>query len=155
MKTRDYIINWIDESIQSGSWQQLADLHIDQIFLPLQVSDWVEKGIEALLIAQSWIDRNSYPFYVVLKIPLKFSERERHFKNSVISDVVNILDETPPSLYLFHKEKNIWKNARKKLQSIELENINLKGLQASYSQSFKDDGYWSFVYIEGIPGNDK
>lgn len=96
---------WINETIKNGTWKNYNDLHIDDIDSKITKEDWLRNGLKFLSIADSQLMNQD--FLVVLMFTTSSFEVPN---NSIVSlDRVSlILDDSPPSIYLFQKKWPPW-----------------------------------------------
>jgi hypothetical protein len=104
---RDRIQEWMNHVHATGGVERYDDLHIDLIdssWKPRAM--WISNGIAALELASSMQASIKQGFVVALGISLV--AREAHEIRSTSADLVEQIDWTPPSLYLFRSGREPW-----------------------------------------------
>ena len=106
-QAREYSIEtWMLTIVRDGGVVRFDDLHIDKIDEAWKRREcWVPKGLEALRIALKLRDRHHLPFTVALGMSLESSEHSTGVNFQNTAELVEQLDWSPPSLYLFEPGK--------------------------------------------------
>lgn len=100
------IESWILNVIADNSWQQFNDIHIDDIDIAYKdKKKWIEGGMSCFNMSVELIRDLNLPFIITLSLALKSKKTAINTVKS-IADIQAELDDTPPSLYVFHKD---WK----------------------------------------------
>lgn len=119
--TEGIIGNWITETMQTGSWEKFNDLHVDDIENTIASSkdQWLHASLIFFNIANSLLP-NKKDFLVALMVPL---EGQIDWQNISYLALTEYLDQTPPSLYLMHREWDNWKETLQESKAIALMGI--------------------------------
>jgi hypothetical protein len=124
------IKNWISETLDNHSWEDYFDLHIDEIN-PENKNPvyWIDNGVKYLQDANKILENNNHSeLIVVLAFSINDEKLEAKNLNS-INDIQELLDWSPPSLYIFPRNFKYWEETLK--QSKEL-NMHIEGISKIY-----------------------
>src|SRR5580698_7814349 len=104
---RDRIQEWMNHVHATGGVERYDDLHIDLIDANWKPREtWISSGIVALGLAssmQAWIKQG-----FVVALGMSLVANEPHEIPSTSADLVEQIDGTPPSLYLFRSGQEPW-----------------------------------------------
>jgi hypothetical protein len=104
---RDRIQEWMNHVHSTGGVERYDDLHIDLIDAKWKPREmWISSGIAALALASSMQVSIKQGFAVALGMSL--GVRQPHKIPSTTADLVEQIDRTPPSLYLFRSGREPW-----------------------------------------------
>jgi hypothetical protein len=103
----DRIQEWMNHVHATGGVERYDDLHIDLIDAKWKPREmWISGAITALKLASSMQVSIKHGFVVALGMSLV--AREPHEIPSTPTDLVEQIDWTPPSLYLFRSGREPW-----------------------------------------------
>lgn len=104
------IHSWMTRVIQEGTHVSFDDLHVDEI------SDrfcdrpaWFDGAVECLQIAALIRNAEQRPFTVAVGFSLRSNPVPTGLMSSKIVDLIQEIDNSPPSLYLFEKGNEPWR----------------------------------------------
>jgi hypothetical protein len=151
-KSEDKIRKWLLRTIESGTWRNFDDLHVDEIDRKYKTNTtWIQGGIESLEIASDALRKLGLDkdHFVQLCIYLKSSPSPTKPNFSTMSDLFDQLSWTPPSLYVFQKWFEKWRFAMDKAAELKHFHIGLEGAKIYYSESFDSEEleYLRFLYV--------
>jgi hypothetical protein len=112
------IEKWMLSVINEGGVERFDDLHVDQIDKRWRSRKfWIEASASAFPIAVRLRDERSLPFTVALAFSLRARGHAGAVSLRSASELLEAVDWSPPSLYLFHKGQEPW--GRSDLQGVQ------------------------------------
>jgi hypothetical protein len=106
---RGVIEAWMTTIVQDGGVERYDSLHIDKIDLQwVHREHWLEGGTEAFRLAQLVRDQCGLALIVALAYSLESGEAPRGMNFRTSDEFHAQLDWSPPSLYLFHPDREPW-----------------------------------------------
>jgi hypothetical protein len=103
------IEQWMLSVIQDGGVDRYDDLHLDHIDPRWRSRElWISAGVEAFQLALSLRDRHHLSLTIALAFSLEPSSHPRGFDFTAPEQLQNLLDWSPPSLYLFRRGQEPW-----------------------------------------------
>ncbi|MFL5403414.1 MAG: hypothetical protein ACJ8BF_11425 [Gemmatimonadales bacterium] len=106
---RELIERWMQQCIERQGYLHFEDLHVDLIdpdYRPRE--NWLSSALESLGQALEIRDQHSWPYTVALGMSLVNATTRRGANFSGLNDIVEELDWSPPSLYLFEPDNVEW-----------------------------------------------
>src|SRR5438093_10580277 len=104
------IQDWMHCVLRTGSWRTFDDLHIDQVVPGAARTQWVQEAARLFLLAAHVRSQVAPDFVVVLG----FSLRPPHLPGGppwgTAAELLQELDDSPPSLYLFQRDSDQWRH---------------------------------------------
>ena len=100
---------WMTTVARDGGVERYDDLHIDQIDPKWAAREhWLQAGLEAYCIGVRLRDTHRLDLTAALALSLVSGERRRGVTFKTPNELQAELDWSPPSLYLFHREREPW-----------------------------------------------
>jgi hypothetical protein len=101
------IERWMISNLANQGYEKYDDLHIDRIDRAWRSRDaWLSGGAEAFELAVSLRDIHARMFAITLAYSLRVGAEKSSF--STAAELLNVLDASPPSLYMFKKGREPW-----------------------------------------------
>ena len=103
------IAAWMDTILRDGGIDRYDDLHVDQI--DPKWSDraaWLNAGLESYKIAISLREAKALNLTVALAFSLNEIDKPRGIDFDSATQLMTLVDWSPPSLYLFRKGFEFW-----------------------------------------------
>lgn len=92
--------------IADGGVERFDDLHIDEVDSEWKDRrEWVSGGLEAHRIAVALRNQHQIPYVVALAFSLRADGMSQPVDFHTTEELGNLLDWSPPSLYLFDRER--------------------------------------------------
>jgi hypothetical protein len=108
-RARDVIEAWITAIVQDGGVERYDHLHIDKIDARwVHREHWLEGGTETFRLTRRVRDRRGLALIVALAYSLESGEAPRSMNFRAPDEFQAQLDWSPPSLYLFHPDREPW-----------------------------------------------
>ena len=105
--------------------EQHRDLHIDRIDPAWRDKrEWLPDGINALGIALNVRKQENLRISVVLAISLRATHKRVGVNFKTVQELDRQLDNSPPSLYLFHEGKEPWSKYMLNGKNCRVEELN-------------------------------
>lgn len=95
---KDLLSKKLANIISEEGWNRFQDIHIDEIYDDKLDFDGISLGIEALLYSHQIL---SNQYELMLAISFKNNKFKAKVDNLSIKQLEKLIDETPPSLYLY------------------------------------------------------
>ena len=103
------IENWMLTISQDGGVDRYDDLHVDQIDARWTSRDlWISAGLEAFHLALKLRDRHRLRLTVALAFSLESRAHPEGADFRTLAGLKDLLDWSPPSIYLFHSGQEPW-----------------------------------------------
>ncbi len=117
-KILEILKSWVNKVIEQKSWNEFKDLHIDEIDNDFNnKSEWIPSSIFVFKLITSFIDFSKYD--LILAIPLSCKNIQSKSDYDKLEFFNDELDLTPPSFYLFPKDKDNYKRTIKNAMYLE------------------------------------
>lgn len=153
---RSRIERWMLAIISDGGVERLDDLHIDNINPRWKDKNrWIEGGLEAFRTALSVRDQHRLPFTVCLTFSLVAKNQPCGIDFQTREDLLANLNWMPPSLYLFDRGKEPYKETTRAGGTAQALDPAICGAQGGVhcyyleSKSQDDDEFNRSVFVEG------
>jgi len=105
------IKKWLEISYSTQKHNQFHDLHIDEIDseIPISTNLIVDFSLECFFEAEQLRKTLNIPMSIALAIPLQSKRTYQGVNFHSKKDIINLIDVTPPSLYLIDINDKNWK----------------------------------------------
>lgn len=148
---KPFLKNWIASYIKARSWEYFDDLHLDEIDSELiHKSNWVSESFKIHDTIVELIENSNVE--CILAIPLVYAQKETDAKTLFWKDINSLLDNTPPSYYLFPKaDKNFEATIKNSKQLLKLSAESFKTVLFQESQQSEKEFARTVFVINRIP----
>jgi hypothetical protein len=154
------IKKWMLSTISDGGVGRYDDLHIDQIDKNWKDrSEWLNAGLAAYRLAIDLRDQHQLDFTVSLAFSLQSGDKPRGLDFTSSQELGDVLDWSPPSLYLFRMGEEPWVSPQQSSSDLRLVTIDTSRLfghkidaRGCYFMEFRNVGtneYYRSIHIAG------
>ena len=140
--------SWIINSIKDQSWKKFNDFHINDIDKKFNDPNlWIRGGIE--LFVESLKIRDKLNIQIVIELMFSLKSKKIPTKSFIKStEKLKLeLDWSPPSLYIFKPNWDVWKSGIILRKEIVLNDLHVKNAKFYYYEYLSTSNEFNRVVI--------
>jgi len=161
---RNAIEAWMLTTVKDGGVERYDDLHVDRIDEGWKAPEtWVEAGLETLRLASALREQHRLLYTLAVAFSLKSQKQFSGVAFQSRDQLIDAVDSSPPSLYLFRPGEEPWLRIARSVQQRLLKPaafvgelpVNFLGIHPQVSRYFYlefqqegSDEYYRSVFAE-------